>query len=420
MGFGDFIKSLFSSVEVQQENDPARRSVKIGSTTYTPVQIKEYMTMAAWRICMDYIASAVSKAEIRTFINGKEVFGEEYYRWNVKPNVNQSSTEFWVKAVHKYYEDGELLIIPWDRQLIIADAFSRKEYALLPAVYENVSVGDFTFRRTFSGDDVMYFRLPDCQSMKYLISGAENLIDETLSEAFDKYRLEGGERGTLTIDSMQTGSDDENDKLEEILNEDFSSYFQSKNAIVPLYDGMQYNPVTNPNGQKTSIVADMVSLMDLSVKLTAEAVKIPPALILGNVADTKTAISNFLTFCIDPFLNMVTEGANACLYGKRILKGSYMTADSSSIEHADIFALAEKIDKLVAASIMNTNEVRRRIGEPKIIEPWADEYARTKNYESVNYMGKDDNYAEKNSADGNGEQNNAGGNEDSDGSGDEG
>ena len=420
MGFGDFIKSLFSSVEVRQENDPARRSVKIGSTTYTPVEIREYMAKAAWRICKDYIAAAVSKAEIRTFLNGKEIFGEEYYRWNFKPNVNQSSTEFWVKAVNKYFDDGELLIIPWDMHLIIADHFNRDEYALLPAIFRDVSVGDFTFNRTFSGDEVMYFKLPEGQSMKYLIAGAEKLIDDTLSEAFDKYRLEGGERGTFTYDSVQTGSDEDNEKLEEILNEDFARYFQAKNAVIPLFEGMKYEPVTNPNGQKTSIVADMVSLMDLSVKLTAESLKIPPALILGNVADTKTALGNFLTFCVDPFLNMVTEGANACLYGKRILKGSYLSADSSNVEHVDIFAMAEKIDKLIAASIVNTNEVRRKIGEPMICEPWADEYSRTKNYETVKSVGKDDNYAKKDSFNGNGEQDNADGNEASDGSGDEG
>lgn len=394
MGFGDFIKSLFSSVEVQQENDPARRSVRIGGNTYTPVQAKEYMNRLAWYICKDYIASAVSKVEMRTFLRGREVFGEEYYRWNYKPNVNQTSTEFWIEAVNKYYENGELLIIPIDRQLIIADSWNREEYTLKPAVYKNVVCKTLTFDRWFTGDEVMYFRTPDGLTLRPMIAGVADLIDGTLSEAADKYRLEGGERGTLTIDSMQTGSNDDNDELEEILNEDFEAYFQSKNAVVPLFEGMEYKPVTNPNGQKTSIVNDIQSLLHQSIEVVAQAVKIPPVLIIGNVADSKTAVQNFLSFCIDPFMNMIAEGANACLYGQNVLKGSCISPDSSCIEHADIFSLAEKVDKLIAASVLNVNEVRRKVGEPQIPEDWANEYTRTKNYEAVNAAGKDDNNAD--------------------------
>ena len=105
-------------------------------------------------------------------------------------------------------------------------------------------------------------------------------------------------------------------------------------------------------------------------------------------------MQNFLSFCIDPFMNMIAEGANACLYGQNVLKGSCISPDSSCIEHADIFSLAEKVDKLIAASVLNVNEVRRKVGEPQIPEDWANEYTRTKNYEAVNAAGKDDNNAD--------------------------
>ena len=95
--------------------------------------------------------------------------------------------------------------------------------------------------------------------------------------------------------------------------------------------------------------------------MVAQSYKIPPALILGEVADTKTAVDNLLTFCIDPLLDMITEAMNAVRYGKR-----------------------------VSARIYNTNEIRRKIGEPKINEPWADEYVMTKNYEAVTGSGASD------------------------------
>ena len=400
MGFSDLIKSLFGGV-AEESADPARKTVKVGHNSYTPVSTGAQLNRIAWRLCKEYIASAVSKVEIRTFREGTEIFGEEYYRWNIRPNVNQTSTEFWQRAAEKYFEEGRLLIIPVGDQLVIADSWNRKSYALMPAAFSDVVVGDFRFGKVFFADDVMYFENPDGDSIKAMITGAEQLIDRTLAEAVEKYRLDGGERGTLEIDSMQMGTDEEQEELEQLLNEDFANYFGSKNAVIPLYDGIKYTPLSHGNAQKTSIVGDIKSLLNLSIEVAAQAMKIPPVLILGTVADSKTAVQNFLTFCIDPFMNMITEGANACLCGKEVLKGTYITADSSYIEHADIFSLAEKSYKLIAASVMNTNEIRRKLSEPRINAEWADEYARTKNYETVNTMGK-----EETGYDGNEDENN--------------
>lgn len=38
-------------------------------------------------------------------------------------------------------------------------------------------------------------------------------------------------------------------------------------------------------------------------------------------------------------------------------------------------------DKLIAARLYNSNELRRKVGDPEIPEAWANEYAKTKNYD---------------------------------------
>ena len=108
------------------------------------------------------------------------------------------------------------------------------------------------------------------------------------------------------------------------------------------------------------------------------------------MADTKTAVDNLLTFCIDPLLDMITEAMNAVRYGKRVLEGSCIEADTTAIKHVDALSIAGDLDKLISARIYNTNEIRRKIGEPKINEPWADEYVMTKNYEAVTGSGTSD------------------------------
>ena len=60
-----------------------------------------------------------------------------------------------------------------------------------------------------------------------------------------------------------------------------------------------------------------------------------------------------------------------------------MQIDTNSIQHVDVFECADKIDKLRAGSIFSTNEILRKLGEPQIDEPWANEHVLTKNYESV-------------------------------------
>ena len=42
---------------------------------------------------------------------------------------------------------------------------------------------------------------------------------------------------------------------------------------------------------------------------------------------------------------------------------------------------ADDMRKLIAARLYNSNELRRKVGDPEIPEAWANEYAKTKNYD---------------------------------------
>lgn len=42
-----------------------------------------------WSICVNMIANAVGRCEIRTFRDGAEFKGREYWLWNFEPNTNQ-------------------------------------------------------------------------------------------------------------------------------------------------------------------------------------------------------------------------------------------------------------------------------------------------------------------------------------------
>lgn len=387
MGLKDLIGGIFKS----KTADPQVQTISVNGATYVPAEVNVQLQKAALHICKDYIASAISKCEIRTFLRGKEVFGAEYYLWNYSPNLNQTSTEFWRDVIYKLYESGEVLIVPIGKQMMVADAFEKERYELKPTIFSRITRGSLTLNRTFDSASAIYLTLPDSVRPDNLLSGINDVINGTLQEAIEKYHFEGGERGTFEYEAMKTGDEEYAAAIQKLLDEDFAAYFKARNAVVPIYAGTKYTPQVNRTGQNTSIVGDITALLDQSIKTTAQAMKIPPSLILGEVADTKTAVSNFLSFCIDPLTDMIAEAINSVRYGEEVLKGSYVSVDTSYIEHVDVFSLATSIDKIRAASILNTNEIRRKISEPRVNELWADEYAITKNYESVSKAGGEGN-----------------------------
>nr|DAU71467.1 MAG TPA: portal protein [Caudoviricetes sp.] len=375
------LKEIIARLTGQKTADPAMTEYSVaGGASYAPAEIDAGLMRAAEFLCRDFIASAVSKCEFRTFLNGREIFGEEYYLWNVSPNPSQTSTEFWREVIYRLYTDGEALIVPVGGRAIIADSFSTKEYALLPTVYSNVTRGTMTLAGAYDSTTAIHLTLPEGMRPHSLAGGIQRVLGETLGLAIDKYRKDGGEHGTYEMSAMQMGNDEDYGKISRQINEKFKSYFDSVNAVLTLNNGAKYTPQTRNMGQKTSIVSDITAVLAQSLTTEAQAHKIPPTLILGTVADTKTAVSNFLTFCIDPLLDMITEGMNRVRYGRELLNGSYISADTSRIEHIDALSIAGDLDKLKGAGLFSTNEIRRKISEPRINEEWADEYTLTKNY----------------------------------------
>ena len=60
--------------------------------------------------CVNFIANAIGRCELKTYVDGAENRGREYYLWNIEPNTNQSSSAFWHKAIAKLFEENEALI----------------------------------------------------------------------------------------------------------------------------------------------------------------------------------------------------------------------------------------------------------------------------------------------------------------------
>lgn len=336
---------------------------------------------------IDLIASAGSLCEWRTYQNGERSHGADWYAWNVSPNQNQNATDFKRLLIARLLRFREALVFERNGSYYIADSFSRDEYAFRPNAYTGVTCCNLTLNYTMLEPDVFYFRLGN-QHASALLNNLRGLYSKAMEEAFNKYKHSGGRSGILEISALAKGSKDFEKTLDTLMNDRFRRFFEQKNAVLPLTEGFRYVPQDGPAAQKgASEVSDMESLFRQAQDRYCNAYHVSPSILRGDVTNQDDAINSMLSFGVKPIMAIIQSEVNRKSYGKSVLDGWYMRVDTTHIKTVDVFAVAEKVDKLVQDSIYNPNGIREKLDDELIPEDWANEYTRTKNMESVKLGG---------------------------------
>jgi len=355
------------------------------------LEIDEYMSvvgdiyvreMAFWT-AVNLISNSISKCEFKTFENGQEVKKDNYYRWNVRPNRNQNSSAFLHELISKLYQNNEVLVIEQNSDLLVADSFSRKEYALFDDEFTQVTVGDFTFDKRFYQSEVLYLRLSDTK-IRDLIAGLYESHSKLISYAMKSYQRSRGTKAIFEIHTIPPAGSEQRQQFDELVNKKFKRFLESDNSIIPLGTG---NKLIEFGGSKTysnENTRDIRAMIDDVYTFTARAFGIPPALISGDVQGVQDALDQFLTFCIDPLADMLQEEINRKIYTKEeYLKGNFVQIDTTRIKHIDIFNVATPIEKLISSGVLCVNYILQLLGLPIIDEPWAWQHFITKNYTPI-------------------------------------
>lgn len=332
---------------------------------------------------IDLIASAGSLCEWRTYQQGKRVRAEDWYCWNISPNQNQNATEFKRLLLARLLRFNEALVFARNGQYYLADSFNREQYAFRPCVYTGVSCCNLTLSYTLTEPDVWYFRLAN-QHAAALLGDLRGLYSKAMDEAWNKYQHSGGRSGILEIGSMARGSKTFETDLEKLMNDRFKTFFESKNAVLPLFDGYKYIPQEGASTQKgASEISDMESIFRQAQDRACNVYHIPPSILRGDVTNQDDAINVMLSFGVKPALKVIETEVNRKSYGKAVLNGWQMRIDTTHIKTVDVFGVAEKVDKLIQDRVYNPNGIREKLDDEPIPEPWADEYTMTKNMEVV-------------------------------------
>lgn len=337
--------------------------------------------LAFWS-CVNLIANALGRCEFRTYEEGEEVRGPEYYLWNVEPNVNQSSTVFLHKLVAKLYEDNEALIINPESgpaALVVADDWqSPMENPSRRNEYKGVIVGEVQYDKTFYEEDVFHLRL-NYFDIQPVVKGIYESYVKLVSAAMNNYTWTNGQHWKVGVNQMASGQEGWAETFQKMLEAQIKPFLTSGSAILPELDGYRYENV-GKSFENSRDASHVRALVNDIFDFTANAFLIPPVLLRGQVEGTADAVQRFLTNCIDPLADQLSEEVTRKRYGyEGWEKGQFFRVDTSAIQHFNLFGNAASVEKLIGSGY-SYNDVQRAAGGPEINEPWANEHFLTRNF----------------------------------------
>ena len=348
------------------------------SEIYTETHIRE---MAFWNT-VNIISNAVSKCEFKTYVRGKETKGAEYYLWNIEPNKNQNSSNFINKWLAQLYRNNEYLIIESNGQLLVADSFVKKEYALYEDTFTEVTVKDFTFNKTFKQSEVLYGRLSE-KNMRQVTNALYESYSKLIFYSMKAYQKSRGTKGIFSYETMPVAGTEERKAFDSLIGEKFKKFMESGDAILPLGRGQTYEDIGSKTYSSES-TRDIRALIDDISDFTAKGFNMPPVITRGDVQDTSKAVDQMLTFCIDPLVDNLQEEINRKRIGKaEFLKGTKVVIDTRTIKHIDILESATAVDKLISSGCYSINDIKKVMGDEPINEEWANKHFITKNYTDI-------------------------------------
>ena len=329
------------------------------------------------------ISNAISRSEIKTYVNSKSVRRDDYYLLNISPNRNETSSHFWHKVINKMIREGEALVIEFDGYLYCADSYSRKRQdPVYGDSYDNVTVGTQNFYRTFEQKDCYMFKL-DNMNVRQLIDGMYREYGKIIQSAAKALKQNNGLKYKLHIEGVKAGDEDFNKEFEGFIKEQLKSFMNSDSAVYPEFDG--YKLEQDP-AAKAATAQSSKTFVDLQKELTtkvAAAFHIPESMMTGNITNMKEVVSSFLTFGVDPYADAITEALNKRAGRDNYLRGNFYKVDTGKIQHQNIFELSTACNNLIASGVMCIDDILVELGREPLNTEWSTKHFITKNYEEI-------------------------------------
>lgn len=354
------------------------------NTVYINIPETYYIKEMALYCATSLIANALSQIEIKTYEYGKAVKNSDYFTLNVRANPNESASQFWHKVAEKMLRAGPgkgALCFVHNGNIYCADSYVlEQKRPFLGHVYSGVIVDDFQMSRKFTADEVFLFKLENIQANR-IIEEMYSEYGEIISTAISSYKDTNIQQYVLNVEGVQAGDRQFNDEWEKILKDNLKKFVSKEAKIYVQYSGRKLDPMKQESNQKSS--EDVTKLIEQIFSITLKAYKIPISLVLGNITNINEVMKLFLTVAVDPYADMIEKELTAKRGYSEFKAGFRYKADTSKINHVNIFEMADKIEKLISSAFTNIDELRGMADLDEIGEEWSRKHFMTKNFSLV-------------------------------------
>lgn len=374
----DYLRSRFGSKKTAITLEDIERYYSHQASEFNLTELALYTTI-------NLIARSIAKSDFVTVKSGKEYHGAEYYAWNYRPNRHETKIEFITKFVASLILQNEALIFETaDGQMFVADGFSKTEYAVFDDKFSNISAHGYSFNKTYTSSEVIYLKYNNF-AVRNLLQNMASTYEELMTSASDRYNKSVGHKGVLKISNMATNDTDFQEKFSALMNDRFKTYFEAKNAVLPLFDGYDYSePSTDAQKTTNSEINDLEKLKNEIFANVGNALHVPPALIAGTASQLSDCMDAFIGNAVDPIANMLEQAITNAKYGvSEYVKGNYMLIDTTTVRHIDAISQANNLDKAIASGTLTPAKAQQYCNMLPCSEDWANKYWMTKNYQTA-------------------------------------
>lgn len=352
------------------------------------VEVKKMkITKMAVEKAIGMIAHAIAKSEFIVQGKNERLRNELYWSLNVKPNLNETATEFWIEVIQRLLKNSECLICIIGKKFYIADSFQVSNSVMLNQIYSNITITangeSLQPNNTYTSDEVIHLKAKNKKIRAYMetvmkmhddvVSAMEAAIKISKTPKFilkiagampviRTLRADGTEQ-TLTVDEFK---------------KNIKNLLESENIeILQASNGLEISQLKIDTAVTSE---DVVKASKEIFEECAFAFDIPKTVFMGEITEKADSTNEFITYAVGWVAEILNDAMNATLVGKEsFLKGEYIWIDLSGFKHRDLVESANYLDKLRSIGF-NLDEIRQAIGWEPLNTPFSQERVITKNY----------------------------------------
>lgn len=352
------------------------------------VEVKKMkITKMAVEKAIGMVAHAIAKSEFIVQGKNERLRNELYWSLNVKPNLNETATEFWIEVIQRLLKNSECLICIIGKKFYIADSFQVNNSVMLNQIYSNITITangeSLQLNNTYTSDEVIHLKAKNKKIRAYMetvmkmhddvVSAIEAAIKISKTPKFmlkiagampviRTLRADGTEQ-TLTVDEFK---------------KNIKNLLESENIeILQASNGLEISQLKIDTAVTSE---DVVKISKEIFEECAFAFDIPKTVFMGEITEKADSTNEFITYAVGWVAEILNDAMNATLVGKEsFLKGEYIWIDLSGFKHRDLVESANYLDKLRSIGF-SLDEIRQAIGWEALNTPFSQERVITKNY----------------------------------------